>query len=306
MIDISGSIAKHTVTFDDEFTGQQILDAVKAACERSGDEYHEDMRYDDGYVVTAGRAAIQLHRSLAVVADKVTPYLEPTKGYSSVALIHHELSEERRIEVRDFSAEMAVDALHEFEQDLKQELRTQTAVDQDRARDRHAAVVIDVSAERVAVRFDRPATGRDLMAAVEATCTDTDYGTKYYEAAVNGGSQYVVGQSSGLQHKSLVVVPDSGVGDGLIDLDEVYRGATVANHQLPVNGQVYPSRPELQDEVDVVNQFAEKLKQNVSQLQAAAVGLDRGARGQGTVRTGSAGEAERRSGAERPGTNLAR
>lgn len=135
MIDISGSVAKHTVTFDRDLTGAQLIAAVQATCERSGEKYHEEKEYDDGWRVTVGRASAQLERSLVVGADKATPFLDPDTTYGSAVIAYYELPDGSRLRPQNYSIENVVDSIKQFGQDLREVAEADREPGLDRSRD---------------------------------------------------------------------------------------------------------------------------------------------------------------------------
>jgi hypothetical protein len=277
MIDINDSNAKHTVHFDPPLTGAQIMAAARAVTERSGDVHHEKKVYDDGWRYEVGRASEHLERGTVIAADRATPLLHAEETYESAVLVHYYLPDAGQVRrTQNATIENIVRSLETFGEDLERQAHADAEAGrgQDRG-SQEAAVVVEGSANGQSVQFDRPVTGRELMAAVRASCKDEGYGTKYYESAQDGGSRYVVGQTSGLAYKSLVVAPDGG--DGSIDPQRTYTAATVATHALAEPGQrQYPTRHTPQDEAEAVGEFAQSLQQNLRQQYAAAVGLDRG------------------------------
>lgn len=72
-------------TFEGTFTGQQIIDAVKAA---AGDDYIEQNDYDDGPVVTVGQRSGYPYKHIIVRADGGDT-IRADAEYSKVSVENH-------------------------------------------------------------------------------------------------------------------------------------------------------------------------------------------------------------------------
>ncbi|MFF0340618.1 hypothetical protein [Kribbella sp. NPDC004875] len=290
MLDLSDTNAWHVVHFDPPATGAQIVAAAKATTERSGDVHHEEAAYYNGWVVEVGRASEHLERGVVVAQDLARPYLDPEESYDSVVLAHHHLWDAgSTIRPANANIQNVVGSLKEFGADLQRHVGS--GADQNLGQNQERTVqpvVLSETATRQAVQFERPTTGRELITSIKACCVpESMYGTQYYEAANPDGSQIVAGQSSGLAHKSLVVIPIGG--EGYIDPDATYTGAIVANHHLAVPWQHrFPVRSTVEDEFQSVGEFAARLDRSVRQQNLASLALDRSpARGSGPDRSGS-------------------
>ncbi|MGW7685737.1 hypothetical protein ACWGID_33650 [Kribbella sp. NPDC054772] len=303
MIDLSQTRACHDVRFDPARTGAEIVAAAKVITERSGDVHHEDMYYRNGYLVEAGRASEHLERGLVIAQNLDLAYLDPTAKYSSVTLAHHDLPDAGAvIRPQNATLENTVGSLKEFGADLQRELDAvpAQAAHRERALAEHRSprgadgsvkpIQLDVTDTRQAIKFDRPITGRELMASVKAcSVPDRLNHSQYYEAAGPDGSGFVVGQSSGHPDHTLVVVPTSG--EGYIDPERTYAGVLVANHHLVVPGQHRLAVPASVDgQSRAVGEFADRLDRSVRTQIMASRALDRGsnlARGSDTGRPGA-------------------
>ncbi|GAA1552270.1 hypothetical protein GCM10009804_06590 [Kribbella hippodromi] len=279
MIDLSDSNAWHKVTLNPPLTGAQLIAASKAVSGKSGDEHHQTDEHHNRPLSIVGRASEYLERNVVIapVPDSPdqapdSPYLDPQQTYNEVLAVHYYLPDAGPvIRPQGASLENVVRSLEEFGDDLQREAAVAAGLDAERERGVRP-VQLSMSATRVPVTFDREATGRDVIAAVQASCpTDDMYGTKYYEAATSDGtnSGVVVGQSSGLEQHSLVVVPTDG--SGFIDPDRGYDEVIVAKHHNPVPWQMrFPAIPGPEQKAAAVGEFAKQLDRNVRRGQQLA------------------------------------
>lgn len=262
---------------------------------------------------------------MVLAEDLARPYVEWDKTYESVLAVQHQLPGP---EIRPQGAVDLENVVRSLK-DYGTELQREAAVAAGRGSERELGVrpvVLGESATRQPVTFDRPTMGRDVIAAVEASCVkDEMYGTDFYQAETSDGttSGVVVGQSSGLEQHSLVVVPVGGAG--MIDPNLAYDEVIVAKHHNPVPGQMrFPAIPGPDQEAAAVGEFANRLDRNVRREQQLA---DAGRTARNPTRSASArqsGPAESRGDDEpansrgeappgpprghthRPGNNLSR
>ncbi|HET6737295.1 MAG TPA: hypothetical protein VFH76_00120 [Kribbella sp.] len=308
MIDISQSVAMKTVEFGGPISGQDLIDAVEKACQQAGGSLYKEKILDEDIRYLVGRRGWNNADNLLVTPDKTTAAIDPGKTYERAVVVRHDqpVARDWDDESGPYTRDQEIDSVLGFQEKLAVAVREQQAARLEQGLaittpSQEAAVVLKDGATQQQVRFDRPTTGRDLMTAVRASCESEDFGT-YYESE-HRSSRYVVGQSSGLEYKSLVVMPDGG--DGSIDPDGTYSGATVAVHHLRVPGQHrFPVRYTQNQEVEAVDKFVGSLQQNLRQQHSTTVGLDRG----GPSRSADEGRAAStwRSGTARPGNDLSR
>jgi hypothetical protein len=122
-LDITDSVAKKTVKFDREITGSELIAAVKATCAARGKDFHEDKRYDDGWLHVVGQAGRSSKDGLLVTADKENPYIEPDKSYSSAVVLRHGSASQGTRTMERVTVEDEVQSVLDFAEDLDRTVR---------------------------------------------------------------------------------------------------------------------------------------------------------------------------------------
>ncbi|MFI7066960.1 hypothetical protein ACIBL3_38590 [Kribbella sp. NPDC050124] len=151
--------------------------------------------------------------------------------------------------------------------------------------------MIDLS-ESVAMKtvtFDRPITGKELIDAVRATCESgagraDDYGSRYgggdgfYEdKKYDDGYLHVVGRSSSTPYQNLLVTPTKE--SAYINPEETYASAVVVRHDHTARGSQTLGRFGVDDEINSVIEFSERLAHTVEHGRHLGGELSRDPRG---------------------------
>ncbi|MEV0288091.1 MULTISPECIES: hypothetical protein [unclassified Kribbella] len=134
MIDLSESVAMKTVKFDRPVTGQELIDAVRATCEsengradefgsRRGGGFHEEKKYDDGYLYVVGRSSSTPYKNLLVTPDKDSAYIKPGETYASAVVVRHDHAAQGHQTLGRFSVDDEIDSVLEFSEQLAHTVR---------------------------------------------------------------------------------------------------------------------------------------------------------------------------------------
>lgn len=126
------------------------------------------------------------------------------------------------------------------------------------------------SVAKQTVKFGRPITGRELVAAVQSTCQNGS-GSFYESKKYDDGWLHAVGQKSRNPADNLLVTPDRETP--YIVPDKTYSEAVVQRYDSPDRGAQTMARLYVEDEVSAVVDFAKSLKQTVER--GAEAGTDR-------------------------------
>ncbi|MGZ0146706.1 hypothetical protein ACXJJ3_06515 [Kribbella sp. WER1] len=270
--DIAPRAAKLTVKFGRHVTGTQVIAAVKALAEESGDEYHEDKGFDDGWRYGVGRKSPHPERPAVVIADRDTPYLEPGTSYTQVVIVSHDLPGPIPTfsPGHDANIETVVASIQQYGGDLRERARYLADRDDPPTKELVPSVVLDEQAPRQTIDLGRPTSGHDVVGVISrASETRPVDGAVSYQRHAGGRCQ--AGLTGVVEHQNLVVLPEDG---GYIDTDQQYRTLVVASQWLSPHPVSEPSSPE--QKAQAVADFATALRSAVEQERVASIGLDRG------------------------------
>lgn len=135
MVDISGSVAKKTVTFDQPMRGSDIIEAVRAT---AGDKFFEQKKYDDGMLHLVGQSSSTPYQNLVVTPNKTDAYISPDQMYESAVVVRQDVQGGTRTMAR-YDVDHEIDAVLKFSEGFAESARRIQNGGPERSRDPYAA-----------------------------------------------------------------------------------------------------------------------------------------------------------------------
>ncbi|TWD82936.1 hypothetical protein FB561_4086 [Kribbella amoyensis] len=147
VIDLSDSVAMHTVKFGRPVKGSDLIDAVSATCEHEF-EFVKQHSYNDGHRYVVGRKSVNQAENLVVTPTKTDPYIYPDESYDSAVVVSHGLGGSR---YEKHSPEEKIGQVLKFADGLQQQFPAGQQQEQaERSRDPYAPAAGAVASQPAA------------------------------------------------------------------------------------------------------------------------------------------------------------